>query len=108
MNGGSGAALLVRDTKRVANKAGGAFAAADALLKEFRARLPSAIRGIDEAAGADDREALWQAVHWLQGAAATCSLPALCDALAEINRIARSGEKAAVSDARPSVHGEAN
>ena len=81
---------------RAIEQAAGSVDIADALFSDFVAALPDALDSIGRAARRRDREALWQAAHRLQGAAATCCLPALQDALAALGKAARAGDEATV------------
>jgi CheY-like chemotaxis protein/HPt (histidine-containing phosphotransfer) domain-containing protein len=82
---------LVRDHERAIAQAAGSEAIADALFSDFMDALPSAMQEIRDAHDSADAEQLWQSAHRLQGAAATCSLPALNEALSGLAQAARVG-----------------
>ena len=61
---------------------------------------------IDAAFAAREWQALWQATHKLQGAAAICSLPALHAALVELARAARNPDSPGLANALAGVRHE--
>jgi two-component system sensor histidine kinase BarA len=87
---GSEAGHGLRDRERAIAQAAGSAEIADALFEHFIETLPASLHAIDQAYRAGDWPGLWQATHRLQGAAATCSTPALFDALAVLARAAKA------------------
>jgi len=86
------AGALVHDRERAISQAAGSAEIADALFGHFIEALPVSLQAIDAAYRGRDWPQLWQATHRLQGAAATCSAPALFDALAVLAQAAKAGE----------------
>jgi two-component system sensor histidine kinase BarA len=97
----------IRDRLRAIRQAAGSESIADALFHDFLAALPTSIADIDAAHTARDWEQLWQAAHRLRGAAATCSLPLLHDALAVLGTVVREKDVQRVVVAVADVHREA-
>jgi two-component system sensor histidine kinase BarA len=101
----SGATL--RDRARAIAQAAGSAEIADALFEHFIEALPASVHAIDEAHRAGDWPGLWQATHRLQGAAATCSTPALFDALAVLARAAKAEDVGRIDEAVAEVLAQA-
>jgi HPt (histidine-containing phosphotransfer) domain-containing protein len=96
----------MRDRPRAIRQAAGSESVADSLFLDFLAALPMAMTEIDAAFAARKWQALWQATHKLQGAAAICSLSALHVALVELARAARKPEVPGLVDAMAAVRHE--
>jgi CheY-like chemotaxis protein len=104
---GPGAGDGLRDRERAIAQAAGSAEIADALFEHFIDALPASLHAIDEAYRAGDWPGLWQATHRLQGAAATCSTPALFDALALLARAAKAEDAERIDDAMAEVLAQA-
>jgi two-component system sensor histidine kinase BarA len=74
----------VRDPARALRIAGGSAAIADKLFADLCAELPQALASMRRLLAAEDWAELWQVSHRLHGAATVCGVPALCQALAEL------------------------
>ena len=96
----------MRDRSRAIRQAAGSESIADSLFRDFLAALPMAMDEIDAAYAAREWQALWQATHKLQGAAAICSLPALHAALVELARAARNPDSPGLANAVAGVRHE--
>ena len=87
----------VRDRAQALRIAGGSSRIADKLFEELRAELPITIAQLEHMLQRRNWSELWQITHRMHGAAAICGVPALCQALSELQPAITIEDESAVS-----------
>jgi two-component system sensor histidine kinase BarA len=76
--------LPIHDTDKALRITGGSRTMADNLLGQLSSALPESMEEIESLAGRQEWQAVWQAIHKLQGMTALCAVPALSAALGRL------------------------
>lgn len=100
--------LVSRDPLRALRIAGGSQSIADKLFTQLLEELPESIAAFHERFHQRDWKEMWQLVHRLHGAAAVCGVPALHQALDQLQRIIKNEQGEEIAHHLSAVQKEAD